>query len=293
VTWPTGGQGDQTQPYTGGFGPQGSPNTPQQQQRYGYPPPQQYQYGGLGLYGSTPEPAKPPRGNKTLVVVLSLAAVLVAGGIATGVAVLNRPPDPVAVPAAPLKPLDARNAGWQVQKSSSTRNVAYEVPKAQWTLKDPEDIQPLGPSNGDHVTGTGTAVYQVGYCSGSPTSVRAATAVTASNDLPDKGAAATAEHWAKLAYANSSGKPIGLSLEAPKQIKVADGKIDATLVVADLTLNVDDPCTPKTAKVYATAVTSSDNKGSVLLVLFADEGVPNAVSDSDAMKIMSSMRPSG
>ncbi|AHH94926.1 hypothetical protein GCM10010174_35310 [Kutzneria viridogrisea] len=308
MTWPTGGQSDSTQPYTGGFGPQGSQGDqpghgyPGQQQ-YGYPQyQQQYQYSGLGMYGNQPQqqPPKPPRKTKALAIVLTLVGVLVVGGGVAIALVLSQKSQPTPVAngsssaapstTAPLKPTDPRIAGWQTQVSN-TRNVAYDLPKAQWTLRDPDDVLPLGPSTGDFVTGTGGATYMTGYCAGQSGSIRAGIAVTANDkDAPDKSAPATAAHWAKVAYQYSKGQPADITLEPSKTIRVADGATEAVLAVADATLHIDDACFPKTAKVYTAAV-KTKQAGSVLLVLFADQGVPGAISEADAVKIMTSMRP--
>jgi hypothetical protein len=193
-----------------------------------------------------------------------------------------------------LKPQDPRVPGWQVAVSNR-RNVAYDIPKTQWTRKDADDIVSLGPSDGDFVTGTGAASYLPGFCEGKAGSVRGGTAVTASDTQgPDKSAPDIAQHWASVAYKSSdAGQTTDVKLEPARQIKIADGKVAATLSVADVTIPAStNPCVPKTAKVYAAAVSTSDT-GSVILVLFADQGVSNALSDADAQKIMTSMRPAG
>jgi hypothetical protein len=96
-----------------------------------------------------------------------------------------------------------------------------------------------------------------------------------------------------VAYKSDSGQAPDVKLESSQQIKIADGKVTATLSIADVTTpKSTNPCTPPNAKVYAAAVSTS-NSGSVILVLFADQGVPNALSADDAMKIMTSMRPAG
>jgi hypothetical protein len=333
VTWPTGGQGNGgDQPGQGSFGPQGNPGyqqpygqpgypqygqpaqpgygqQPQDQQApYQYPQapyqqPYQSSYGGFGVYGQQPPPGPPPRNRRTLTIVLSLVAVLVVAGVVTTVLVLTKGGQPQAgdrtqqassSPSTPatLKPLDPRNPGWQVAVSNR-RGVAYDLPKAQWTKEDPDQIAAMGPPDGDFVTGTGAAYYMKGFCAGSANSVRAGTAVTADdNNLPDKSAPATAQHWAQVAYKASSGQQPDITLEPSKTIKVADGKVSAVLAIADVTPHsTGDACSPPTAKVYVASV-GPQSGGSVMLVLFADQGIPNAVSNSDAMKIMTSVRAS-
>jgi hypothetical protein len=191
------------------------------------------------------------------------------------------------------KPLDPRTPGWQVAVSNR-RNVAYDLPKEQWTKDDGDAIAGMGPTDGDFVTGTGSGYYMKGFCPGQTGAVRAGTAVTANDtEPPAQSAPDTAKHWATVAYKSDSGQAPGLTPEASKQIKVADGKIDATLAIVDVAVPAStSPCSSQTAKVYAAAV-PTQNGGSVLLVLFAQQGVPNALSDDDAMKIVSSMRPAG
>jgi hypothetical protein len=327
VTWPSGGSGygDNQAGGPDSSGPQGVPgyqqqpygqqpqypgyNYGQQQQYPGYPQQQpQYQqpyqsnYGGFGMY-QQPPPGKPPRNRRVLTIVLTLVGVLVLAGVATTVVLLTRDNHPQAgdntqhatapTTSPSRKPLDTRVPGWQTAVSNR-RNVAYDIPKSQWTKDDPDDVAGMGPSDGDFVTGTGAAYYLKGYCADAASSVRAGTAVTANdNEGPDQSAPDTAKHWATVAYKSDSGQAPDVKLESSQQIKIADGKVTATLSIADVTTpKSTNPCTPPNAKVYAAAVSTS-NSGSVILVLFADQGVPNALSADDAMKIMTSMRPAG
>jgi hypothetical protein len=279
------------------------PGYPQQQPQPQYQQQQPYQsnYGGFGMYQQPPQ-GPPPRNRRTLTIVLTLVGVLVLAGVVTTVVLLARGGQPQAgertqqpspTTTATRKPLDPRVPGWQVAVSNR-RNVAYDVPKTQWTKDDPDAIAGMGPSDGDFVTGTGAAYYMKGYCAGQTGSVRAGTAVTANDtEGPDQSAPDTAKHWATVAYKSDSGQAPDVKAEPAKQIKISDGKVSATLSVADVTTPKSaNPCTPPSAKVYAAAVKTSDT-GSVILVLFADQGVPNALTDDDAMKIMTSMRPSG
>lgn len=328
MTWPSGGSGygdnqaggpdypgpqgtpgyQQQQPYGQQHSYPGYNYGQQQQQQYpGYQQPQQqpYQssYGGFGMYQQPPQ-GKPPRNRRTLTIVLALVGVLVLAGIATTVVLLTRNGQPQAgdrtqqatapTTTSALKPQDPRVPGWQVAVSNR-RNVAYDIPKTQWTRKSPDEIVSLGPSDGDFVTGTGAASYLPGFCAGKSGSVRAGTAVTASDtEGPDKSAPDTAQHWATVAYKSSdASQATDVKLEPSQQIKIADGKVNATLSIADVTVPAStDPCVPRSAKVYAAAVSTSDT-GSVILVLFADQDVSNALSADDAKKIMTSMRPAG
>ncbi|QUQ68106.1 hypothetical protein [Kutzneria sp. CA-103260] len=325
MTWPSGGSGYGDNQAGGPDypGPQGTPGQQQQQpygQQHSYPgytygqqqpqypgyqqqQPYQSSYGGFGVYQQPPQ-GKPPRNRRTLTIVLALAGVLVLAGIGTTVVLLTRNGQQQAgnqtqqatAPAttSALKPQDPRVPGWQVAVSNR-RNVAYDIPKTQWTRKDSDDIVSLGPSDGDFVTGTGAASYLPGFCGGKPGSVRAGTAVTASDtEGPDKSAPDIAQHWAAVAYKSAdASQPTDVKVEPSQQIKIADGKVNATLAIADVAIPASaDPCVPRSAKVYAAAVSTSDT-GSVILVLFADQGVPNALSDDDAKKIMTSMRPAG
>jgi hypothetical protein len=301
---PYGQQQQQQPPQYPGYN-YGQPQYPgQQQQQPQYPQQQPYQsnYGGFGMYQQPPQ-GPPPRNRRTLTIVLTLVGVLVLAGVVTTVVLLTRNGQPQAgertqtstppTTSAGLKPLDPRVPGWQVAVSNR-RNVAYDVPKTQWTKDDPDEIAGMGPSDGDFVTGTGAAYYMKGYCAGQAGSVRAGTAVTANDtEGPEQSAPDTAKHWATVAYKSDSGQAPDVKSEPAKQIKISDGKVTATLSVADVTTpKSTNTCTPPNAKVYAAAVKTSDT-GSVILVLFADQGVPNALTDADAMKIMTSMRPSG
>jgi hypothetical protein len=295
-------QPQQQPPQYPGYHP-GQPQYPgyqQQQPQYQQQQPYQSNYGGFGMYQQPPQ-GPPPRNRRTLTIVLTLVGVLVLAGVATTVVLLGRNGQPQAgdrtqqpapTTTAGRKPLDPRVPGWQVAVSNR-RNVAYDVPKAQWIKDDPDAIDGMGPSDGDFVTGTGAAYYMKGFCAGQATSVRAGTAVTANDtELPDQSAPDTAKHWATVAYKDAAQVPT-VAAEPAKQIKISDGKVSATLSVVDVTTpKSTNPCTAPNAKVYAAAVKTSDT-GSVILVLFADQGVPNALTDDDAMKIMTSMRPGG
>jgi hypothetical protein len=328
VTWPSGGSGygDNQAGGPDASGPQGVPGYQQQQQppygqqhsypgyNYGQQPqypgypqqqpqyqqPYQSNYGGFGMY--TQPPQGPKRSRRTLTIVLTLVGVLVLAGVGTAIVLLTRDGQPqagqrttqAATPpptSSARKPLDPRVPGWQVAVSNR-RGVAYDVPKTQWTKEDPDQIAAMGPSDGDFVTGTGAAYYQKGYCAGQASSVRAGAAVTANdNESPDQASPDTAKHWATVAYKSDAGQLPDVTVEPSQHIKIADGKIDATLAVADVTPHSTNPCSPPSAKVYVASV-APQSTGSVILVLFADQGVPNALSADDAMKIMTSMRPS-
>ncbi|MBV9847446.1 MAG: hypothetical protein JOZ47_20595, partial [Kutzneria sp.] len=81
-----------------------------------------------------------------------------------------------------------------------------------------------------------------------------------------------------------------VTLKPDRTLKIDDGALDATLAVADVTVHSDNPCAPKTAKVYAVA-RPNKNTTPTVLVLLTDQGILDAVSGADAMKILTSMRP--
>ena len=288
-----------TQPQQPGLSQPQYPGYAQQQPQYQQPY-QQANYSGFGMYNQPPQ-GPPPRNRKVLTVVLVCVGVLLLAGVGTAVVLLTRNTQPQAgdhttqatAPSTPAvrKPLDPRTPGWQVAVSNR-RNVAYDLPKEQWTKDDGDAIAGMGPTDGDFVTGTGSGYYLKGFCPSQTGAVRAGTAVTANDtEAPAQSAPDIAKHWATVAYKSDSGQAPGLTPEPSKQIKVADGKIDATLAIVDVTVPAST-CTSPTAKVYAAAV-PTQNGGSVLLVLFAQQGVPNALSDDVAMKIVTSMRPAG
>ncbi|MBV8932776.1 MAG: hypothetical protein JOZ47_23490 [Kutzneria sp.] len=259
-------------------------------------------YGGLGVYGP-PQPAAPARRSKPLLLT-ALTAVVVVGGV--GTAALLTPHTstvratalPVAnsAPKAPaLKPLSARNPNWHVA-TSNARSIAYEVPKNQWKVEEPGTVLAVGDENSAQTLagGTGAAVYMEGFCPGHPDSQRAMSVVNRRESVsPEQAAPDYAQHWADVEFLPKRAAKVGL--EPVKQIMVDDGKTPATLAIADIVTPASgDPCAAKTQKVYVAArpaTAQSDSGGSVFLVLAADQGVPGALSEADAMKILTSMRP--
>ncbi|AQW50785.1 hypothetical protein ACIQPP_19870 [Streptomyces violaceusniger] len=89
--------GAQPNPYSGGQQQPAEPNPYAQPQGYGYPqapPPQGYGYPQqqAGPYGQPPYPAPPPAGgggNRTKIIAVTLAGLVVVGAIVTGAVVLS------------------------------------------------------------------------------------------------------------------------------------------------------------------------------------------------------------
>jgi len=255
-------------------------------------------YGGLGVYRQ--QSRKTAHGRRKLLVALTVTAVLVITGAA--VAALNRDravratPMPVSGPTTTsLEPLDPRTPGWQTVISSG-HAAAYDVPKPRWSLHDPDSRSIFTSANGDLVAdGTGVAEYMSGYCTGHPDSWHAISAVSLlPNVLQEQAAPQTATQWAKMAYTWNTTAPPEVAMEPPRSVPVSDGTRQATLAVADVTVHRTNLCGPKTAKAYVAAVSSRDrnvSSGSTVLVLLADQDVPDALSDVDAMRIMTSLRP--
>ncbi|MBV9847447.1 MAG: hypothetical protein JOZ47_20600 [Kutzneria sp.] len=254
-------------------------------------------YTGLGAYPQ-PQPALPRRRTVFLVTALSVTAVVLIA-IGTVVIVVRRPVtvQGVARPAVAnpmttksLAPLDSHIPGWQTVVTPQGM-MAYDVPRAQWIAGDSQAKVAI--DTDPPLYGFGVAEYLRGYCPNKPDSWRALSLITNHPTLRQEQAAPeVAAQVAKLEWTPPGGAAPQVAMEPPKTLPVDDGMKQATIAIADITVHDTDSCGAKTAKVYVSAVSAHDTTepGSALLVLLTDQGIPDAVGDDDAMKILASER---
>ncbi|GLY73024.1 hypothetical protein Airi01_012910 [Actinoallomurus iriomotensis] len=257
--------------------------------------------GGMTFLPPLP-PERSPAGVRAVVVVLVI--LLVGGGVALAVAgadghgrraVAGSSPSPDAsrlpsyVPSAPPS-ARAKVPGWHAVVAVK-HGLTYDVPPSTWSVKSADTIVGFEDPNGrPEVAGSGVAIYKEGYCPGHSGSWRAQTAV-ADYGESDPAAAAkdAARTWATYGYApGTGGSAPTVTLRAPKPLTT--GGSQAMEVTATVTVHDDEPCSPPRGVVHAVAVPLKGGEVSVLIVI-ADQGVPDATSDTDLEKIARSARP--
>ncbi len=298
-------------------GPQGG--TPQ------YPPPGPYgQWPGAQPpvpqppYGSPPPPpAGPRRGRTVLAVAGGVAALALIGtGIAYGLHGGGNGPAAAGPP--PSRPASAASApsdgepgvsrqddvkpvfpGWQTQTRES-HGFRYDVPPAaeHWKVFDPDIVDAYTDSHGKPLVAmSGTADYREGGCASAVTQgigtagkgqLAQIGTQGGAGDLPTN-AVNAAGNWGFAAYGGPEHKP-RIRMGTPVPWK--RNGIDGYTVTARITVTYrPSSCVPPTAIVRSIAQRLKD--GSVHeWVIYADQGVPNALTESEIEKIMETVRPS-
>ena len=309
MSWP--GQGDQNWGRPGGYGDQNPYPLPGQGQ---YPPQApQPTYSPPGGFG--PPPPRSGGGAGAAVALVALAVVILIGGI-TIVVLLSRgdpkPAPPTASPGAlgesssptpgsatPGSPAPGtspsvrpRIAGWQ-GVASVNHDLAYDVPPG-WQLKSPSTIVGFEDDDGKPLAAmSGAAGIERGDC----TTVRSG---VSGGEAPDTSASAKlsdlpgtaqygARRWANAGYKPKNGRAPTVRLSGPTRVTL--GGVTGYQVTANVTVNGRrGTCDPPSAVVYAVAFPST--KGDpVLFVCYADRGIPNATSDQDIRRVISTLRP--
>ena len=158
-------------------------------------------------------------------------------------------------------------------------DAAYDVP-ADWTIASPGYSGGFGTSP-DTIGGKGYASEGKDYC---PGSTRTVSFLTGSPDTDATAAALdTATRTARIAYA------IEAVPAATEPLRSLDGGQNGAFVEARGRIDNPAPgCAPEFS-VY-TFATSADT-GSLVMVIAADTGVPNAVDPAAARRIFASIRP--
>ncbi|MFE3546891.1 hypothetical protein ACFXK0_28340 [Nocardia sp. NPDC059177] len=302
----------------------GQPN-PQQQWGQGasawQPPPQQYgEVPPLEQYGAQPygqpgygQPVPPKSSGKTVLwAVLGVAALVIAGGTVTAVALsggdsTDTNADSGATPsmvsalttsAAPsttskpkpttttTKPTGAAAGqqplieGYQVV-ASPDRGAAYDVPPS-WKVATESTIGGFGEPPGESVIGKGYASDGRDYCPGSTRTVSLLTG----SDLSDHAAAGAelGRKTAPLAYNGSTGTP-----GPAEPLTSMDGRTQGMFTETTGTVPNPKAGCASTYSIYTYAFKGSRD-GSFVMVMVADTGVPDAIDAATAKRIFSSIR---
>ncbi|MDJ0343559.1 hypothetical protein QMK19_04000 [Streptomyces sp. H10-C2] len=288
------------------------------------PPPAQQQPGVPPGYGAPPQPPSGPgggSGRKGLYAAIGavVALAVIGGGIAFA---MNRgdgktdakptpgPTTPALSPSASgssagtgtddpgaEKPMIA---GWQTQ-TRDTHQIRYDVPpaSAHWKVfPQSVAIAYTGKDGKPIVTMSGTADYREGGCAsqanpnsfGTAGKGQLATVGTQGGDTGDVGESArnVAGNWGFAAYGGKEHKP-KIEVSAPTPWK--HNGIDGFTATAKITqIYHPSSCVPATALVRSIAMKLKD--GTVHeWVIYADQGVPGALTPAEIEKIMNTVRP--
>ncbi|MGQ0841816.1 hypothetical protein [Actinokineospora sp.] len=286
----------------------GRPTTFQPQ---GHPQPSGYQ--GLGMY---PQPGKP---NRTPVIVALVAAMVVVIGVAVTVFVASggSDPEPVAAPqsteSAPTSSTSRRRAstspppasktptevsditvdpviaGWQGVLSFKEK-VAYDVPPG-WKPEKPGVLVGFEDNEGKPTaTMHGVSTYKPDACTGVRGSYRGRVGLVTAGKVETTLAAKNGvKLFAEAAALNTDGSKSPVTATEPVSTKVAQGKIDAVLATA--TLTVDQPGDCPSPTVLFTAVAFKNGADTALFMMYADQGVPDALAPDVAQQVIASLRP--
>ncbi|WP_130347970.1 hypothetical protein [Herbihabitans rhizosphaerae] len=275
-------------------------------------------YQGLGAFGQ-PEPPRRPR--KWLVPVL--CTVIVVAVVATvAVVLLNSQDEPRSAPppattsatttvrtttapapttTRPSNPLEAPATkpaivpGWRAVVFPNSPN-AYDVPPT-WEFDVGDKRMNVAYGNpelgGGQITLDVAAVTKPGYCQEKPGKVRAAAGVTAHQDSSAGAAAkAVAQKAMQIGYLSAPGAPpTTTAVSEPRPVTLTGG-VQAFVVIARATkVTPPHPCLSPAGTVVVMGVpATAPATGSVLLFAHSDQGVPDAVSEADLEKIVTSYR---
>jgi hypothetical protein len=274
-------------------------------------------YQGLGFYGDT----KPPKKNNGLLIAIAVAAVVLIGMVATVlvVGVRNSTPgealaDPNAKPKQqsssttpkshdPLQPKATGPAlvpGWTPIAINDGEQLvtdkAYDVPPQWAPLNSPAVFTGTTPKTSVYIP----ALYMRGYCPQSPNSFRSMAGLLVVNNKGEVNDQVknAAKQVADAVYTTKDGARAAMTVGEPKPVKVINNK-DALLVTAHVTsipAGENDKCNP-TASTITVLLLLPDppQEGkpalevNTALAAWADQGFPEATSEDDLTKIVTSI----
>ncbi|WP_247746351.1 hypothetical protein [Streptomyces oryzae] len=191
-------------------------------------------------------------------------------------------------------------AGWQTQ-TSAKHHFRYDVPgKAKkWKIISPETALSYTDKNGKPVVVmTGTANYREGGCASSPNPKavgeagkgQLATVGTTGGGTEgslQENARNWAGNWGFAAYGGEDHKP---KIKVSKAKPWKQGGIEGYTATAEVTVtNRPSSCVPPKAIVHSIAQKLPDGTMHGW-VIYADQGVPKALKDSEMKKIMKTVR---
>nr|WGC84435.1 Orf+1 [Streptomyces sp.] len=193
--------------------------------------------------------------------------------------------------------------GWQTQ-ARSEHHFRYDVPgKAdKWNVIDQGSAISYTDKNGKPiVVMTGASHYREGGCASNPNPKafgeagkgQLATVGTTGGGKEgtlQENARNWAGNWGFVAYGGPDNKP---KIEVSQATPWKHGGIDGYTATAKVTVvNRPSPCVPPTAIVHSIAQKLPDGTMHGW-VIYADQGVPNALTEAEIQKIMNTVRPTG
>jgi hypothetical protein len=321
MSWPQNPQ----QPQQPQHQPQ-QPHNPPQQPGFG-PPPGAWQPAPPQPPQQQPQPPQQPRSNATKVALAVVGAVVAIAVIGVVIAFVtskgeesdeakgggkgDRPAPSASAssgqsddPAATASPADGPMvAGWQTQ-TRDEHHFRYDVPSKadKWQIFDQDTALSYNDAGGKPiVVMTGAGNYREGGCASNPNpnSVgeagkgQLATVGTTGGgtDLTlQENARNWAGNWGYVAYGGDEHKP-KIEVSEPKPWK--RNGIDGYTATAKVTVtHRPSPCVPPTAVVHSIAQKLPDGTMHGW-VIYADQGVPHALTAAQIEKIMNTVRPTG
>jgi hypothetical protein len=298
-----------------GFGPQGQQG---QQLPPGHQPPPPNFAPPAPPPGGYSGPPAPPRSRKGLYAAIgAVVALAVIGGAAfvflgggkksddakpASTATQAPPPPPTGQGPNSTQGNKTMIPGWQTE-SDATNGFAYDVPpaSAQWKVFPAPDIVSYVDSSGKPIVAMeGTADYREGGCAsqanpnafGSAGKGQLASVGTQGGQVDNvaKEAYLAAGNWGFAAYGGKSNPPkMTVHQATPWNVNGIHGYT----ATADVTItNRPSACVPPKAVARSIAYQLKD--GTIHeWVIYADQGVPNALTPADIDKIMKTVRPYG
>ncbi|MEU6079156.1 hypothetical protein [Streptomyces sp. NPDC047108] len=284
------------------------PQNPPQQPGFG-PPPGAWQPGPAG------SPPQPPPTSKWLLFG-AVVGVLALTGVSVGIALLvddgeggserakESQGSPRTSASKSLPPASADGPmvkGWQTQ-TRDEHHFRYDVPATsqKWQVLDDDTALSYNDDNGKPiVVMTGAGNYREGGCSSAPNpdsigeagKGQLATVGTTGGGTQgtlQENARNWAGNWGYVAYGGDEHKP---------RMKVGQAKpwklngIDGWTATAEVTVtHRPSPCVPPKAVVHSIAQKLPDGTMHGW-VIYADQGVPHALTDAQIEKIMKTVRP--
>ncbi|HVK25322.1 MAG TPA: hypothetical protein VM677_28530 [Actinokineospora sp.] len=288
-----------------------------------YQQPQQQPYGGYQGFGMY-QPPEPPKPNRTPWIVALVAVLVLVGGGVTTFLLLKDDSSPTGVggqtssSAAPTttkpkvstptkKPTTAKpttsktptevedvkveavTPGFQGVLSYKDK-IVYDVP-ADWKIETPGTVVGFEDNDGKVIAIMhGVTTYRPDACPAVKGSYRGHVGVVNAGDADITRAAKNgAKLFADGAAINKDNTKAPVTVTEPVPTKVGQGKIEAMMATATMTVNQPGECSSPT--VLFTSVAFQVEGKTVVLISYQDQGVSDALPGAVLEKIIASARP--
>jgi hypothetical protein len=172
------------------------------------------------------------------------------------------------------------------------QHAAYQVPRS-WSVLPPDTVVGVEDAGGNPAVAMGgAAVYRQGYCAEESGSSRAGSGVSTSTGTNLSALArGAARSWATAVYTPASGRsPPTVTLSKTQAITA--GGLQGEEVTAKVVVHSTNACDSPAAVVRVVAALTKSG-GAVVLIVYADQRVPDAASAQDLSRVVRSFRPTG